>query len=126
MWPVSKCVGPTGVPKEHMATMMTLITPFNIAIPIFIGKFIGGSDAKPLKMLGLSYVPRMLVGLTGVPLVYTASVLMPTLGDDEIPWTFYTVCFGILFLGNIIATVMFNAQMSFFARISDPVRALAA
>lgn len=76
-------------------------------------------NARPLELIGQAYVPRLLIGAIFVPLVYAASSIFPLAEDDGIPFFFYATCFIVVLAGNVAATVMFNAQMSFFAKIAD-------
>eukprot|EP00959_Pyramimonas_sp_CCMP1952_P309572 6478715-Pyramimonas_sp.AAC.1 len=104
-----------GVPKQHLATLSALLTPVNIALPVFVAKWTAGP--RPLDPLLKTFYFRAILSLGAAVLVATTP---HDLGRSAIPWGFYTAVMLWLAVYSSAGTLHFVSVMSFFSRISDP------
>ena len=84
-----------GMPKEHMASLATPITLIVIVLPMVISARVANSDSRPLELIGDIYVPRLLIGMLAMPLVYSAGHYFPIAAGGELPLGFYAACFVV-------------------------------
>jgi MFS transporter, PAT family, solute carrier family 33 (acetyl-CoA transportor), member 1 len=102
----------TGFTKAQVAYITTLIAPLNILLPLFIAKWTNG-DAPWAAFLH-AYPVRLGVNLL------MALVLAHAPGHGA-PRASFTACvIAVLAAQAVASQVQFVAQMSFFARVSDP------
>ena len=104
-----------GMKKEHLATLMAVMTPISIAIPGIVSKRVGD---RPLHFFMRSYLPRLAVGILAMALLAVAPDFKSY--ADTMPMTFMVLLFTVSVIHSIVSTAMFVAIMAFFAKISDP------
>jgi PAT family acetyl-CoA transporter-like MFS transporter 1 len=121
-----------GVPKTHMATMATVLTPLSMVFPMVVAspwfeRWTGMSTAgeQPLTLVAHTYSMRLWLGIGGAGLALVTQQIFlarPASADGSgaVEWELYAALLLFSALGSIISTVMFVGQMSFFARIADP------
>lgn len=102
-----------GVPKEHLAYLSTVLMPAYIALPVVISRWTVGST--PLDVAMKAYPSRIASGIALAALAYCTPAQM-----SPVPWVFYLVLVLLTGAAAFAAQCMFVAQMSFFARVSDP------
>ena len=140
------------MPKEHMATIATMITPVAMVVsrtnnlaaqrseavttrlvlgrtqlpmvvssPVF-ERWTGMSTAgpRPLSLCARVYMPRLLLGLATAAVVSHAAAVLPVAEGEPLPLLLYGTILAFSVVGSVFATVMFVAQMAFFARVADP------
>lgn len=106
-----------GVPKEQMAAFAPVMVLLGIAIPLILGQATNGPRALTVFLVG--HLLRMLSGVVYAGLlVVTRSIYSQP--EPELPGWFYAFLLGAVALHEVAVNVMFVAQMSFFARVSDP------
>ena len=101
-----------GMKKEHLATLMAVMTPISIAIPGIVSKRVGD---RPLHFFMRSYLPRLAVGILAMALLAVA--------PDFVRGHYAHDIYGATFhCGDTFHCIdaMFVAIMAFFAKISDP------
>ena len=106
-----------GMPKEHMATIGTIIGLISIFLPGVIAKRTAGK--KPFALFTELYVPRIILYVLFAGLIYNTPTPNP---DAKLPLPlWYYIAVIVLYIAiSIIATAMFLGQVGFFAKISDP------
>ena len=119
-----------GMPKEHMATVSAAMTPVMMILPMVVSspmfeRYTGLSTAgkHPLSLIATVYKPRLLLGVASATYVWHVSDAFPLPEGADLPYILYAVLMLLSLLGAMFMTMMFVAQMAFFARV---VRALAA
>lgn len=105
-----------GMKKEHLATLMALITPLTIAIPGIISRRVG---SRPMHFFMKAYLPRLAVGILAMALIAFAPDFK-SLGDDEVPYAYMAFVLIVSVIHAVFSSAMFVAIMAFFAKISDP------
>lgn len=121
-----------GVPKNHMATMATLLTPLGMMAPMIVAspqfeRWSGMSTAgeKPFTIVVHTYTWRLALGVGGAGLAYLTQQVFAAHDTqaDAGPEHMYLLYAALLLFsaaGTVISTIMFVSQMSMFARIADP------
>jgi len=106
-----------GVPKEQMAAFAPLLVLLGVLIPIGVGKYTNGP--RPLSIFLVGFPLRMLSGLVYV-LALMATKAIYSVPDASPPAWFYWLLVSGVVLHEVAMNLMFVAQMSFFAKVSDP------
>ena len=108
-----------GLPKEHVAYLGGCVTIVSVFVPFFVGKFTSGP--RPLDVCLYLYIPRILMCLVAMWLVFTCpdiSTTSSTGTPDVIPPEFYVFLSVSSFVGCVIGTSMFCSNMGMFARVA--------
>eukprot|EP00756_Hemistasia_phaeocysticola_P054738 Hpha_TRINITY_DN30648_c0_g1::TRINITY_DN30648_c0_g1_i1::g.18215::m.18215/K03372/ACATN, SLC33A1; MFS transporter, PAT family, solute carrier family 33 (acetyl-CoA transportor), member 1 len=100
-----------GMPKEHIALMATSIVPVTLLMPFALLSIT--ASVEPLRAARYAYLPRIVV-------TALAAVVVAVSPGAEAGPGFYAVVYVLLVLREILSSTIFVAQMSLFARISDP------
>lgn len=102
-----------GFPKESLAKIKLVVTPLEIVMPWVLAPFTAGE--RPLRVILVSYVPRLLLTVfSGFFAYYASDIQQPT------PMLVYAgVCLLVVFQA-VASNAMFVAHMAFFAKVSDP------
>eukprot|EP00397_Hematodinium_sp_SG-2012_P029843 GEMP01031562.1.p1 GENE.GEMP01031562.1~~GEMP01031562.1.p1 ORF type:complete len:530 (+),score=94.51 GEMP01031562.1:24-1592(+) len=103
-----------GVSKEHMAFLGLLITPFQIFVPVILGKITAGK--YPLNVIIHTYLPRVLMGPVALVMVHYAPEIH---SGGPIPVGYYSALLFFSTIGTVMSSAFFCAQMAFFAKVSD-------
>ena len=116
-----------GLPKEHMATISAMMTPVMMLLPMVVSspifeRYTGMSTAgkRPLSLIATIYSPRLLLGVASAAYVSYVSDVFPLAEGAETPYLLYGLLAALSTLGAVFMTMMFVAQMAFFARVADP------
>jgi PAT family acetyl-CoA transporter-like MFS transporter 1 len=114
-----------GMPKEDIATMSPILLVLSLALPAFTSKYLA---QQPMKMFlyGLQFKLFTSVLVWGV--FQLAIVEYGTEGKDEADsegggpsLKFYAILLAVMSLNELAGNLIFGAQMTFFAKISDPL-----
>jgi len=117
-FPITDAIAPLkfqeyGLPKEHLAYMTSILMPLYITLPMVAARWTSGN--RPLDLALWVYPARVaLVAITALLAYFTPSSV------DPVPYGFYAVVMFFGAAGAVASEFIFVAQMSFFARISDP------
>lgn len=103
----------SGFPKESIATIKLAVTPLEIILPWLLSRFTAGP--KPLSIVALTYIPRVLLTPLACLLVYVVGDIPATT-----PAAIYASVFVFTVLQGVSSNAMFVAHMAFFAKVSDP------
>jgi PAT family acetyl-CoA transporter-like MFS transporter 1 len=113
-----------GMPKEHMATVSMAMTPVMMILPMIVSspmfeQYTGLSTAgkRPLSLIAMVYKPRLLMGVASAVFVYHVADLFPLPDGADVPYKVYAVLMLLSLIGAVFMTMMFVAQMAFFARV---------
>lgn len=113
-----------GMPKEHMATVSMGMTPVMMILPMIVAspifeRYTGLSTAgkRPLSLCAMVYKPRLFMGVASAVFVYHVSDLFPLPEGADVPYKVYAVLTLLSLIGAVFMTIMFVAQMAFFARV---------
>ena len=92
-----------------------------VSSPVF-ERWTGMSTAgpRPLSLCARVYMPRLLLGLATAAVVSHAAAVLPVAEGEPLPLLLYGTILAFSVVGSVFATVMFVAQMAFFARVADP------
>ena len=105
------------MPKEHLAYISSLMGPLMVLVTAGIARITSGP--KPLNIALASYPWRIACSLAAGALIgFYPPHLITNGGMGQ--FTFYGLVLVLMGAQGVLMTVMFTAQMSFFARISDP------
>eukprot|EP00943_MAST-04B_sp_MAST-4B-sp1_P000826 g826.t1 len=106
-----------GMPKEHMASVGTIIGLISIFLPGVIAKRTAGK--KPFELFTDLYIPRIILYVLLAAVIYNAP--KPVAGASmPLPLWYYIVIIALYIAITVVATAMFLGQVGLFAKISDP------
>lgn len=106
-----------GMAKEHIALMSSAMTPLMILVTAAVSKMTSGPRPLDLAMkvypvrIGFSILSAVLMFVLPDPLVWVSTAHQGGV---------YVVLMVLIAAQGILMTVMFAAQMAFFAQVSDP------
>ena len=113
-----------GMPKEHMATISAAMTPVMMILPMIVAspifeRYTGLSTAgkRPLSLIATVYKPRLVMGVVSAAFVYHVADVFPLPDGADMPYNIYAVLMLLSVIGAVFMTMMFVAQMAFFARV---------
>ena len=109
----------SGVPKEMLAMLTTLLLPVSMAAQAYVSReFSASGRSKPMEMFMRAYAGRLIFGSVVVLLVFLLGVKS---GDGgEIPAWLYVIGTLTSCAAASASAAMFVSQMAFYNRISDP------
>jgi PAT family acetyl-CoA transporter-like MFS transporter 1 len=104
-----------GFPKENMAMMAVVQFPFDLLLPVWIGRWSNRGNALAPFVAGYPF--RLFATLLGLALVYTC----PAAGVDGegFTWWFYVRVLVVQLIYSLASNVLFVSQCSFFAQVCD-------
>jgi PAT family acetyl-CoA transporter-like MFS transporter 1 len=109
----------SGVPKEMLATLTTLMLPVTMLVQAYVSQGFGASGrSKPMKVFMRAYAGRLVVGCALILLVYFLGVAAR--GGGGIPLWLYAFGTVTSCAAAAASATMFVSQMAFYSRISDP------
>lgn len=109
----------SGVPKEMLASLTTLLLPVNMLVQAYVSQGFGASGrSKPMKVFMRAYAGRLVVGSVLIVLVYFLGVAARDGGG--IPMWLYALGTVTSCAAAAASATMFVSQMAFYNRISDP------
>jgi PAT family acetyl-CoA transporter-like MFS transporter 1 len=109
----------SGVPKEMLATLTTLLLPVTMAAQAYVSRGFGASGrSKPMKVFMRAYAGRLVVGAALILLVYCLGATQRDGG--AIPTWLYALGTVTSCAAAAASATMFVSQMAFYNRISDP------
>jgi len=116
-----------GVPRSTVAVLALPMVPVKIVLTVLLGRWVAGN--RPLSLWLAAFIPRLLLCLVLVLMVYWASTLslLPSsvpLGEAaplDLPFTYEASLIGVYSLHMTTSYTMQIAIMAFFARVSDPI-----
>lgn len=116
-----------GVPRSTVAVLALPMVPVKVVLTVLLGRWVAGN--RPLSLWLFAFLPRLLLCLILVLMVYWASTLslLPSsvhLGEAsaiDLPFTYEASLIGVYSLHMTTSYTMQIAIMAFFARVSDPM-----
>lgn len=107
-----------GFPRENMALMAVLMFPFDLIVPVWIGRWANKGNALAPFVAGYPF--RIFACLLGVLLVYTCPVVSGTAdGAAALSLWFYARVLAVQVLYSLASNILFVSQCSFFAQVCD-------
>jgi len=106
---------PIKVPKEHLATLTTIMLPVGMLTQAYVSNLF--ADSKPMSIWLLSYKARLAIGVALVGFV--VALRMQTSGGGAIAGYMYAFGLVIMVASSMVSSAMFVAQMAFYNRVSD-------
>ena len=108
----------SGVSPDIIALLATLTTPVHILLPWLVSKF--APKSSPLQSFRKMYPVRLFFQIVSVVLIlFTPYALSADSGVALA--AFYALCLLLSIVESGVVQIMFMSQMSFFAKVSDPV-----
>ena len=110
-----------GMPKEHVAYISSIMAPAMIIVTAAIARYTSGP--RPLDIAMKVYPWRIGCTVATACLLFFAPVEYLKVGGEggaTATAIFYVFVVLLMCAQGVLMTVMFTAQMSFFAKVSDP------
>lgn len=105
-----------GMPKEDIATMSPILLILSLTLPAVTGQIF---VQQPMKMFLLGIKFKM---FTSILMWCVFHLSIEEYGEGRTPSTgFYIVLLVVMALNELAGNFIFGAQMTFFAKISDPL-----
>ncbi|PAA71923.1 hypothetical protein BOX15_Mlig017016g2, partial [Macrostomum lignano] len=105
-----------GVPKERLALLGVVVTPFQLVLPVLLSRHVGN---RPLSLYTKSALPRLLLGLLFAGLVWITP-RFKSAHDASYPWHYFLLVTVAYLAHQVFMYAMFVSQMAFHAKVSDP------
>ena len=106
-----------GFPKETMALLAVLLFPFELAVPVFIGRW--ASRGNAMKPFVKGYPFKMAACVLGVMLVASTPSLSGSEGALQLSLGLYARVIFVQLIYSLASNVLFVSQCSFFAQVCD-------
>eukprot|EP01062_Namystynia_karyoxenos_P062658 TRINITY_DN55537_c0_g1_i1.p1 TRINITY_DN55537_c0_g1~~TRINITY_DN55537_c0_g1_i1.p1 ORF type:complete len:510 (+),score=126.28 TRINITY_DN55537_c0_g1_i1:127-1530(+) len=114
-----------GLPKEHVASLTTAMTPLGLLLPMLLAPLT--HSARPLDLAAYAWLVRLLLVPIGAIVIANApncqglsSTEWGATPECPVPVGFYAAGTVLEVFEYSASTVMFVAQISLFAKVSDP------
>jgi PAT family acetyl-CoA transporter-like MFS transporter 1 len=105
-----------GVPKDKIAQLAIPLVPVQIVLPFLISRYTAGP--KPMLFYIKAFPVRLFMTVIFALWVYYTPRMMV---NNEFPFYYYIAIVAIYMVYQVPFRSMYVADMSFFAKISDPL-----